>query len=205
MELPMSISAGDDEKTFTEDENAMACRPVEPSAFLRDELYRLPNGRALDLACGAGRNALFLAQNAYDVDAVDFSTEALEEGRKRALDAGLKLNFIEADLESFPLPEESYDLIINFNYLERPLAPRIVEALRPGGMLLFETFTVDQRQFGLPKDEAYLLRKGELKDLFRELDILYFWEGVAEENGRKKALARLLAIKEGRGLKLPVP
>jgi len=199
MKLSMSICAGDDEKTFTEGENSVACLPVEPSAFLREELYRLPKGRALDLACGAGRNAVFLAQNAYDVDAVDYSVEALEEGRKRAIDAGERVNFIAADLDSFPLSEEGYDLIINFNYLERALAPKIVEALKPGGMLLFETFTVDQRQFGPPGNDAYLLRKGELKEIFKDLEVLRFWEGVLKEREKKKAVARLLAIKKVKG------
>ena len=173
----------------------MACWPVEPSSFLREQLYRLPKGRALDLACGGGRNAIFLAQNAYDVDAVDRSLEALEEGRKLALDAGECVNFIETDLENYKLPEERYDLIINFNYLERVLVPKMTAALKPGGMLLFETFTLDQKRFGPPGNEAYLLRKGELKELFKGLDVLYFWEGVLAEREKKKAVARLLAIK----------
>jgi SAM-dependent methyltransferase len=105
------------------------------------------------------------------------------------------VNFIEADLENYKLPEERYDLIINFNYLERVLVPKIVAALKPGGMLLFETFTCDQRRFGPPRNEAYLLRKGELKELFKGLDVMYFWEGVLAEKEKKKAVARLLAIK----------
>ena len=199
MKLSMSISESNDEKTFTEGGDGMVCRPVEPSAFLREELYRLPKGRALDLACGGGRNALFLAKNAYDVDAVDRSAESIKEGRKSALHAEVRVNFIEADLKTFPLSVECYDLIINFNYLERALAPKMVSALKPGGGLLFETFTVDQRQFGPPGNDAYLLRKGELKEIFKDLEALSFWEGVVTEREKKKAVARLLAIKRVKG------
>lgn len=198
MKLSMSITAADNEKTYKREGSGLTCQPLEPSVFLKEQLYRLAKGRALDLACGGGRNALFLAQNAYDVDAVDCSAEALEEGRKRALHAGEEINFIEADLKTFPLSVECYDLIINFNYLERSLSANIVAALKPGGMLLFETFTRGQRQFGPPGNKAYLLQRGEIKGLFKELDVLYFWEGVVEENGKKKAVARLLAIKKSK-------
>ncbi|MBE9536902.1 MAG: hypothetical protein IMF07_06945, partial [Proteobacteria bacterium] len=109
------------------------------------------------------------------------------------------VNFIEADLKTFPLSVECYDLIINFNYLERALAPKMVSALKPGGGLLFETFTVDQRQFGPPGNDAYLLRKGELKEIFKDLEALSFWEGVVTEREKKKAVARLLAIKRVKG------
>lgn len=173
----------------------MICRPVKPSVFLEEKLSCLPKGRALDLACGSGRNAIFLAQKGCHVDAVDRSPEALEEGRKLAVSAGVRVDFIEADLEAFSISEKSYDLIINFNYLERTLVPEIIAALKPGGMLIFETFTVDQKNFGPPENELYLLKRGELKELFKELDILYFWEGVTKEEEKKKAVARLLAMK----------
>ena len=108
-----------------------------PSSFLREIFesarWEIPWGRALDVACGKGRNALFLAELGFEVVAMDISAVALEEGRWRAQERSLAISWQHADLEQIQLPQAAYDLIINFNYLEPSLIPKIKLALRVGG------------------------------------------------------------------------
>ena len=134
----------------------------EPSAFLVENAGLLPaGGRALDAAMGTGRNALYLASLGFDVTGVDISPVACEQAQEAAGAKGLRIEAICADLESWQAPEAAFDVVINFNYLQRDLCPRLVAALRPGGVLVFETFTTDQRWFGWgPSQDAFLLRPG---------------------------------------------
>lgn len=163
-----------------------------PSRLLVEHLPSLPKGKALDIACGEGRNAIYLAQHGYDVDAVDISEEAIKMGRESAGD--LKVNFLAADLERFSIPEESYDLIINFNYLQRSLIHSIKSGLKRGGVVIFETYTVEQQAFGKPNNPEFLLKPNELLRMFSDLHIVYYREGVLEECG-KKAVALLVGKK----------
>jgi len=101
-----------------------------------------------------------------------------------------------ADLERSPLPLGEYDLILNFYYLQGSLAPRIVAALKPGGVLVFESFTIDQLQFGWgPKNPDHLLRLGELREMFAGLETLLYHEGVVQGDRGPKAVASLIARK----------
>ncbi len=168
----------------------------EPCKTLVDFLPLLPKGRALDIACGSGRNGLFLAKNGWEVDAADASVVALRQGEAAAKKCGASVNFIEADLEAYSIEAESYDLIINFNYLDRKLIPEIVKGLKIGGAVLFETFTVHQREFGPPRNPAYLLDENELLRLFGGLHVACYREGVFGEGGSRKAVASLLAFKK---------
>jgi len=103
---------------------------------------------------------------------------------------------IVANLEDYRLPADTYDLIINFHYLQRSLAGPIVQALKRGGMLIFESFTIDQLQYSYgPKDPAFLLRPGELRDMFPELETLLHFEGVVAGDRGPKAVARLIGRK----------
>lgn len=133
-------------------------------------------GKALELACGTGENALFLANNGFWVDAIDISCNAIEIAKEEAKRRGLKVNFICADLEDYKLPEDTYDLVINFYYLNRDLCPQIVKALKAGGILIFETY--NHRHICLRPDfnPNYLLSEGELLDLFKDLEVIYYRE-----------------------------
>ena len=166
-------------------------RPPSPS--LVKYFDRLPSGRALDLACGMGRNAIYLAGRGYQVDAVDGSVVALEKGLAFAREAGLKINFIHADLTAFRVEPESYDLIICYYYLERSLTEQIIKGLKEGGVLLFETYTKEQKTIGPPLNDDYLIGANELPELFRELHPLIYREGIVNEEGRRKGIATLLA------------
>ncbi|MDD9995859.1 MAG: SAM-dependent methyltransferase, partial [Dehalococcoidia bacterium] len=102
--------------------------------------------------------------------------------------------------ENFRLPSCTYDLLVNFYYLDRALAPQMVRALRPDGVLVFETFTVDQERFGWgPDRQDYLLQPGELKRLFADLQTLHYDEGVKDSDRGHKAIASLIARKPGGG------
>jgi 2-polyprenyl-3-methyl-5-hydroxy-6-metoxy-1,4-benzoquinol methylase len=162
----------------------------EPSRLLVQLLPLLPKGRALDIACGEGRNAIFLAQNGYDVDAVDISTVALERVAEAADHEGVKVNPIQADLENYEIPVGTYDLIINLNYLQRSLVPAIKMGIKKGGAVIFETYTLEQQAIGHPKNPDFLLEPNELLHLFSDLHIFFYREGIFDEGG-KKAIASL--------------
>jgi tellurite methyltransferase len=171
--------------------------PEEPSALLVQNRALLPAaGRALDIAMGSGRNALYLASLGFSVTGVDVSTVAVELSREKAARLGLAVEAIVADLEDYRLPVDTYDLIINFHYLQQSLAGPIMRALRRGGLLVFESFTIDQLQYSYgPKDPAFLLRPGELLEMFAGLETLLHFEGVIEGDRGPKAVAQLIGRK----------
>jgi SAM-dependent methyltransferase len=171
--------------------------PDEPAALLLENLSLLPKGgKALDIAMGTGRNALYLASLGFRVTGIDLSAVAVEKCREKAERLGLPVEALVADLEHYSLPSEEYDLIVNFYYLQRSLAPPIVAALKPGGVLVFETFTIEQLQFGWgPKLPDHLLRPGELREMFAGLETLLYHEGVMQGDRGPKAVARLIGRK----------
>ena len=171
--------------------------PEEPSALLVENRALLPaGGRALDIAMGSGRNALYLASLGFRVTGVDVSRVAVQLCRKKAERLGLAVETIVANLENYRVPVDTYDLIINFHYLQRSLAGPIVQALKRGGVLVFESFTIDQLQCGYgPKDPGFLLQPGELREMFAGLETLLYYEGVVEGDRGPKAVAQLIARK----------
>jgi 2-polyprenyl-3-methyl-5-hydroxy-6-metoxy-1,4-benzoquinol methylase len=158
-------------------------------------IWSLPPGTALDIACGKGRNALFLAARGFDVTGLDISVVALEEARRRALARSLSITWQQADLEQIQLPQGRYDLIINFNYLQRSLIPQIHSALKTGGHAIFETYLIDQREAGHPKNPQYLLAHNELLNFFRGYRVLYYREGRFFEQEESSFRAGILARK----------
>ncbi|MES0372084.1 MAG: class I SAM-dependent methyltransferase [Mariprofundaceae bacterium] len=143
----------------------------------------------LDLAAGEGRNALFLASRGCNVDAVDISLEGLQRAKVRAEAQNLTLRPINADLDHFPMPESQYDLILNFFFLKRDLFPTIIKALKPGGLLMFETYTIKHQadNKGRNMNPLFLLKPEELKEAFPMFEVLVYQE--------QEATARLLARK----------
>ena len=140
-------------------------------------------GRALDLACGRGRNTLYLAREGFQVEAWDRTAGALEELRATAGSLGLAaLTTRPVDLEQTPeIPSASFDLIAVFYYLQRDLAPTIVRALKPGGILVYETFLIDNHErFNHPRRREFCLNHNELLSLFGELRVLAYREGALD-------------------------
>lgn len=165
----------------------------EPARFLVENVDLLPRGKALDIAMGKGRNAVFLAQQGFDVEGVDISEESVKEALKSAHSLEVPLKAVVADLEDgYRIEKNAFDVIICFNYLYRPLIPQIKEGIRDGGMVVYETFIVDQAQFGKPKNPDHLLKHNELLDLFRDFRCLRYHEGIYE---RQRALAGIVAEK----------
>ncbi|MBW1902234.1 MAG: methyltransferase domain-containing protein [Deltaproteobacteria bacterium] len=165
----------------------------QPSQFLIDNINLLPKVRALDVAMGGGRNAVYLSTMGFDVEGVDISPEAVDNALALAGKNRVEVKAMVADLEEhYQIEKEAYDLIVCFNYLQRSLIPRIKEGLRPGGMVVYETYTVDQPQFGRPKNPDYLLKYNELLEMFREFRCLRYREGIIEN---RKAIAGIVAEK----------
>jgi SAM-dependent methyltransferase len=177
-------------------------QPRPPSALLQRWLDRLTpsldHDRALDVACGTGRNALALAEHGWRVLGVDISPVALHIARDEARQRGVDLDLVALDLDDWPLPPAHFDLICVFRFLDRALCSRLPAALKPGGFLIYETFTVDQRRYeGGPRDDAFLLQPGELPTLFPDLAVLEYNEGIVEEDGRPRALGQYVGRLEG--------
>lgn len=181
---------------------------TEPATLLQQVLPMLPRGRALDLAVGAGRNAVLLAANGWHVIGADSSRAALDRAEALAQQRAVPVHrlaspeepipakfsglwLLEADLECFGLPAQQFELVVCFNYLQRSLFPAIERALRPGGMLVYETYTLEQLAFPHgPRNPEYLLRPGELRQAFPRLDTLFYREFCAG-----KGMASLVACK----------
>jgi tellurite methyltransferase len=167
---------------------------LEPARFLTENLEILPRGRALDVAMGRGRNAIHLAKMGFEVEGIDISSEAVHAALDRARSAGVSLQARVADLEGdYRIERGAYHVILCFNYLQRSLLPQIKEGLRVGGMVVYETFTVDQARFGKPKNPDYLLKHNELLEMFRDLRCLRYREGLTE---KERAVASIIAEKE---------
>lgn len=170
-----------------------------PSKFLLRLLdsghWEIPTGCVLDIACGSGRNALLLAARGFQVHAVDISPIGLEQAATRAREKLLSISWQCADLQSMPLSEATYDLVVDINYLQRSLVPRIRAALKPGGWIVFETFLIDQQTIGHPKNPDYLLAHNELLDWFRDFRICFYREGKDVEAEEPAFRASLLAQK----------
>lgn len=150
--------------------------------------------RALDLACGWGQNALWLAEQGYEVDAIDISGVALARGREEAMRRGVRVRFIQADLDEYALPAAAYDLIVVFYYLERRLVPALRAALRPGGLLIYETFNQSVRAQRPDVDPRYLLETGELARFFADWEVLDYHEGRPGREAASGIVARRPAV-----------
>ena len=169
----------------------------KPNPFLRMHVGLLPKGKALDLAAGEGRNAVFLAQHGLDVDAVDISEIGLKKAQQLAGRSQVRVHTILADLDTYQIQRGQYDLITNFYFLNRNLIPKMKGGLKKGGVVIFETYLLDHRKLhtGGPKNTKYFLKPNELLEFFKEFRILFYREGIFKEGGKKKAIASLIAQK----------
>jgi len=140
------------------------------------------SGRALDVACGRGRNAVWLAQQGFATTAVDRDPHQIGALEARAQAERLAISPLVMDLEggAVALGEAIYDVVVVVHYLHRPLFPALLAALRPGGVLVYETFTVAQAARGRPTNPAFLLEPGELPRLVAPLEIRAAREGEFE-------------------------
>ncbi len=150
----------------------------------------LAPGSALDLACGPGRNARYLAEHGWRVTAVDGSSVAI--GLLRANDLAIDAQVVDLEAGAFEIPPESFDLVLSCYYLQRSLIPRMQSALRPGGLLIMIVHLADvDRPQGTPT-RAY---PNELREFFNGWRILHYREGQPGESGHRHGVAELVAQK----------
>ena len=147
-----------------------------------------PGGAVLDVACGAGRHARWLAQMGFEVDAVDRDPSLFADPPARVKLTG-------ADIEAGPWPYAGrrFDAIVVANYLHRPLLPVLVESLEPGGVFLYETFARGNERFGKPSNPAFLLEHGELLDAVRGRLMIMAYEDLVVAEPRPAAVQRVCA------------
>ena len=172
----------------------------EPAAFLKQKISGLKKGKALVLAMGEGRNAVYLAQNGFDVTGVDISEVAIEKCNKLAKERNTTVNAVVADLTDYDMGEAQFDLITNFYYYDPSIFPQVIEALKPGGMFIFEQFSIDHlkyretSRFG-PSNPDYLVKPNELLEHFKSLRILYYEDAVVElDEGMHKGTAAIIRL-----------
>jgi SAM-dependent methyltransferase len=178
-----------------------------PAQLLEEWLPQTNRGRALDVACGAGRNSLFLAMHGFDVDAIDISAAGLERARETAATRGMQVRWAAADLEQDPaavLSPEPYDLIVMVRYVNANLYPLLLERLSPGGIFLCEEHLQSEDEVIGPKNPAYRLSPNELLQTVMAASgladrLLYYREGtVTDPDGRRAALAQLVLRRDFR-------
>ncbi|NIA25967.1 MAG: methyltransferase domain-containing protein [Gammaproteobacteria bacterium] len=168
--------------------------PMEPSPFLESIADLLPrSGRALDVAGGNGRNALWLADRGLSVTVVDVSDAALAVAADVARARGLTLDLVNADLETDDLPAGPWDLIVCFHYLQRSLFPKMAEALAPGGVLVCAIATVRNLERHPRPPREHVLDEGELPGLVRGLTVVYYEEGWFDDHHEARLVATLHA------------
>jgi len=154
------------------------------------------NGAIIDLACGGGRNGLFLANQGLPVIFADSSENALQtvESALQEINNQSKTWLIDFEQPNInPLENKQFSAALVFRYLHRPLIPYLLEAISPGGIIIYETFTIDNKQFGRPNNPDFLLQPGELGRLFKNWNILHQFEGVLTQPDR--AVAQIVCRK----------
>ena len=177
------------------------------SALVLNYLDQLTAGSArhpaLDLACGNGRNGLALISAGVPVIFADKDVSKIESVEQQLTSQTYSSHAHLAELwsvdfeqpGSHPLQENSYSAILVFRYLHRPLLPAIKRATCPGGLVIYETFTVDQAELGRPRNPDYLLQHGELEECFQAWEILHSFDGIVENDKlqQRQALAQVVA------------
>lgn len=165
----------------------------EPASWLTQHADLLPaSGHALDVACGRGRHARWLASRGLTVDAVDRSVEAIAglEAERRERQLPIRGRVLDLESGTPDLAPSAYDVIVVVHYLHRPLFPALLAALRPGGLLVYETFTRAQAARGKPTNPAFLLEPGELVRLVAPLTIIAHREGTFDDRDVASVIAR---------------
>jgi tellurite methyltransferase len=185
------MSLKDKEKWDNKYSGAEYINGKEPSSWLEENAGLLnSNGKALDLAGGEGRNSVFVASRGYQVTCMDISENGLQKAQALAGEKNTKITTLLADLNNNSLPENEYDLVLCFNFLDRNMFSGIHQTLKSGGLLIYETFTLDYLKYSSFKKE-WVLEFNELLHVFSDFRILRYRE-VDED---PKAFASLVARK----------
>jgi len=168
-----------------------------PVTFVEDWLPKLPVGRALDVACGAGRNSILLAQAGYQVDAIDISPEGLNLARQYAENQGLSINWIEQDLDQTYQFDTDYDLIIVMWYVNLGLISRLCDCLAPGGYLLCEEHLITDQEVIGPTSLNYRVAPGVLREAVSGVDVLLYEESIEMNSEGEQVASARVVVKNG--------
>jgi len=162
-----------------------------PIAFLQEHLHLLPKGKTLDIAMGEGRNGVFLATKGFQVTGIDISETGLKKAETLAKEQGVSIETQVVDLETYQLSPETYDVIICTYYLQRDLFPQMIKALKHGGIVVVETYTLGHLKYRSRFPRQYLLEPNELLHHFTDLTVLRY---QIQDDGQA-AYASILAQK----------
>jgi len=146
----------------------------DPIPFLVDQIDRLPKGKVLDVAMGEGRNGVFLATKGFQVTGIDISERGLQKAKALAAERGTTIETRVADLEEVEFEQGTYDVVLCTYYLDRRLIPKMKAAVRSGGVVVMETYTLDYQRYRPEFRKDYLLNTNELLDLFRDFTIIRY-------------------------------
>lgn len=163
----------------------------DPIPYLVEHLNRLPKGKALDLAMGEGRNGVFLATKGFQVTGLDISEKGLEKAQALAEAQGVMIETKVTDLDRASLGTNEYDVVLCTYYLDRGLFPKMKQAVKPGGMVVVETYTMDHLKYRPQFRKEWLLEKNELVEWFKDFTILDY---QVVDNG-ESAFASIIAQK----------
>ena len=163
---------------------------TEPVRFLKENIHLLPKGKALDLAMGEGRNGVYLATQGFDVLGLDISPTGLNKAHQLAEHHNVKIQTRVVDLESYQLEKNAYDVILCTYYMQRDLFDQIKESIKPGGMILIETYNIDYLHYA-SFSRKYLLEHNELLKIFKDFKIIRY---QAYDDG-KEAYSSIIAQK----------
>jgi len=169
-------------------------RKGNPVTLLEDWLPELRLGKALDVACGAGRNSLFLAHAGFDVDAIDISHEGIKRASQTAEAQGFDINWIEHDLDQPFAFDDDYDLIVVMWYVNLPLITQLCQCLAPGGFILCEEHLVTEEAVIGPGNPNFRVLPGALREAVSGLEVLHYQESIeSNAEGEAVASARVVA------------
>ena len=171
--------------------------PDTPVKLITDFSKLATGTKALDIACGMGRNSQYLASQGFDVDALDISSVAID-----SLQGIPNIHPKEVDLDTYVFPKDHYDLIVCTFFLKREIFPKVTEALKEGGLFIYETFLHHPDNENAPANRRFLLEEGELELTFdHEYDIMHLSEYWDEDlQGAKTMKAAMIAKKKSGGM-----
>jgi tellurite methyltransferase len=161
-----------------------------PDPFLADHVDILQSGRALDVACGLGSNALFLAEHGFSVDAVDISFPAVSRLHAEARVRGLDVACFVADLDEFALPCSRYDVVTVFQFFSEPLISQIKSALKPGGTVVYATFNSRHTSVKPGFNPAFLIPPDALSRHFSDFDLLVHEPSAGDHGNMSRLIGR---------------
>lgn len=167
---------------------------LSASPWVKRFAPQIPRGSlVLDLACGAGRHAIYLAQQGFSVLAVDQDVSALEKSKT----ARIETRTLDLEGDIWPIPDAGFGAIVVTNYLYRPYLDRLPQMLAKGGLLIYETFANGNAQFGKPSNPDFLLNSGELLALaLRHALKVLAYEDIYTDEPKPAMVQRLCALKE---------